>query len=312
MKDFDPRTLKKLYIPPPNSHKGQNGRLLLISGSKLFHSSSLWALKVASRIVDMVFYSSVDENNQIVRQAKTEFRDGIVVPRSKVEDYVREADCILIGPGLPRKDGEQEGDNDTKELTERLLKKYPDKKWVLDGGSLQTIDPQLIPRNAILTPHRREFEMIRLKTQFSNGESKLKTTFCNAEQNSKLQEQVKIFAEIYNCTIVLKGPTDIICGLDKSVRPPTRLLRRSGYEGRVKLRRVKGGNAGMTKGGTGDVLAALIAGLYCKNEDPFLVASAGSFINKKAGESLFARVGYYFNASDLVDEIPKVMKEQLL
>jgi len=59
-------------------------------------------------------------------------------------------------------------------------------------------------------------------------------------------------------------------------------------------------------------LAALIAGLYCKNEDPFLVASAGSFINKKAGESLFARVGYYFNASDLVDEIPKVMKEQLL
>ena len=64
----------------------------------------------------------------------------------------------------------------------------------------------------------------------------------------------------------------------------------------------------MTKGGTGDVLAGLIASLYCKN-DGFLAATAGSYINKKAGESLFKRVGYYFNSSDLVNEIPKVMRE---
>ena len=40
------------------------------------------------------------------------------------------------------------------------------------------------------------------------------------------------------------------------------------------------GNAGMTKGGTGDVLAGLVAALYCKNE-AFLSACAGSYINKK-------------------------------
>lgn len=108
-------------------------------------------------------------------------------------------------------------------------------------------------------------------------------------------------AKKYNCTIVLKGPTDIVCGLDNGERPPT-----------LKLRRVEGGNAGMTKGGTGDVLAGLIASLYCKNNDPFLTASAGSYINKKAGENLFKRVGYYFNASDLADEIPIVMKSLLL
>jgi NAD(P)H-hydrate repair Nnr-like enzyme with NAD(P)H-hydrate dehydratase domain len=68
----------------------------------------------------------------------------------------------------------------------------------------------------------------------------------------------------------------------------------------------------MTKGGTGDVLAALIASLYCKNNDPFLVAQAGSYLNKKAGESLFTKVGYYFNASDLVDELPRVMKKYIL
>jgi hydroxyethylthiazole kinase-like uncharacterized protein yjeF len=285
MQTFDNVIFKKLYIPPADSHKGQNGKLLLISGSKLFHSSSLWALKVASRILDMVYYCSVDENNDIVRQAKQEFRGGIVVTRSKVEDYVSEADCILIGPGLPRADGQEAGDDDTKKLTESLLKKYPNKKWVIDGGSLQTTDPKFIPRNAILTPHHREFEMLNLKSQSSNFKAKT--------QNLKLEKQVELFAKKYYCTIVLKGPTDIVCSPKECIK-------------------IDGGNAGMTKGGTGDVLAGLIAALYCKNENPFLVACAGSYLNKKAGESLFAKVGYYFNASDLVDEIPKVMKKYIL
>lgn len=303
---FDPKELRKLYIPPPNSHKGQNGKLMIIGGSKLFHAASLWALKVASRIVDMVFYSSVPENNLLVQKIKEEFRDGIVIPRNKIEDYINEADCILIGPGLPRKDGEQEGDDDTKNLTESLLKKYSYKKWVIDGGSLQVVDPQFIPHNAILTPHKKEFEQLKLKIQ----NSKVKIEI----QNAKLEKQVELFAKQYNCVVVLKGPTDIICGLDSSVRPPTLTLRPSARQSQPtarRCRRVKGGNAGMTKGGTGDVLAGLIAALYCKNE-AFLSAIAGSFINKKAGESLFKRVGYYFNSSDLASEIPKVMKELIL
>ena len=292
IQSFSEKELKKLYIPSSDSHKGQNGKLLLISGSKLFHSSSLWALKVASRIVDMVYYSSVDENNWIVKEAKKEFRDGIITPRNKVENYAQEADCILIGPGLPRKEGQEAGDDDTRELTERLLRKYPEKKWVIDGGSLQTIDPKLIPSTAILTPHPREFELLV---------SSIKCQVLSIKMRKiKLEEQVELFAKHCNCLIVLKGPVDIVCGLDKSMKPPT-----------LKLRRVKGGNAGMTKGGTGDVLAGLTAALYCKN-NAFLAASAASYINKKAGESLFAKVGYYFNASDLVDEIPKIMKEILI
>jgi NAD(P)H-hydrate repair Nnr-like enzyme with NAD(P)H-hydrate dehydratase domain len=66
----------------------------------------------------------------------------------------------------------------------------------------------------------------------------------------------------------------------------------------------------MTKGGTGDVLAGLVAALACKNE-LYLAATAGSYFNKKAGEALFEKVGYNFNASDLADEIPVVMKQLL-
>lgn len=286
IKKFNTEDLKKLYIPPSDSHKRQNGKVLIIAGSKLFHAASLWPLKVASRIVDMVFYSSVPENNEIVKKEKEEFRDGIIVPRNKIDSYINDADCILIGPGMPRKNGEEEGDDDTKELTERFLNKYPQKKWVIDGGSLQTIDPEVLlslKTTPILTPHQGEFEILKLKSQ----NSKVK----NAIQNSKLEEQIKIFAEEYKCVVLVKGEKDIVCSPDDAVE-------------------ISGGNAGMTKGGTGDVLAGLTAALYCKNE-AFLSAKCASYINKKAGESLSKRMGLYFNASDLADEIPKVMKDLL-
>lgn len=272
MNEFNPSVLKDLYIPLSSSHKGQNGKLLVIGGSKLFHAASLWALTVASRMVDMVFYSSVPENNEIFSALKKEFRNGIIVPRDKMEGYIEEADCILIGPGLPRESGMEEGDEDTKELTERLFKKYPDKRWVVDGGSLQVISPDILPKNSIVTPHHGEFK-----------------TLFNIEGN---EATVPEMAKKYGVVVLAKGEQDIIASPTEAVR-------------------ISGGNAGMTKGGTGDVLAGLVAALYCKNE-AFLSACAASFINKKAGDSLFERVGYYFNASDLADEIPKVMKKLLV
>ncbi|OGH39388.1 MAG: NAD(P)H-hydrate dehydratase [Candidatus Levybacteria bacterium RIFCSPLOWO2_01_FULL_37_26] len=289
MKQFSPEILKKLYIPSPSSHKGQNGKLLIIGGSKLFHAASLWSLNIASRIVDMVFYSSVPENNEIVNKAKQEFRNGIVVRRDQIEAYIEEADCVLIGPGLPRKVGQEIGDDDTKELTERLLKKYAHKKWVIDGGSLQVINPEvlLFLKEPILTPHSKEFEKL-FKFEIRNSKFEISSNV----QNTKKENIVKQMAEKYNCVILLKGEGDIVCNPKECVR-------------------VSGGNAGMTKGGTGDVLAGLVAALYCKN-DAFLSASAGSYINKKAGDELYKRVGYYFNSSDLADEIPRVMNKLIV
>lgn len=271
MSDFDITLVKKLYLPSSSSYKGMNGKLMVIGGSHLFHAAFLWSLKIASRIVDMVFYSSVPENNEIVQKNKEEFRDGIVVRRSDIEKYIEEADCVLIGPGLPRKEGEQQSDDDTESLTRRLLQTYPHKKWVIDGGSLQVITPEDLPKGCVITPHTREFAKL-----FGVAVS---------------EENVKVMAEKYDIIIVAKGEKDIIARKEQCLV-------------------ITGGNAGMTKGGTGDVLAGLIAALGCKN-DLWLAASCGSFFNKKAGESLYEKVGFYFNASDLADEIPQVMKRLL-
>ena len=289
--------LKALYRPPKRSHKGQNGRLLIIGGSHLFHAASLWSLTVASRIVDLVHYSSVPDNNEIVKKAKVEFRNGIVVTREDVEYYIEENDCILIGPGMTR-------DSETEEITNTLLKKFPQKQWVIDAGALQMVDLTVIPKNAILTPHHGEFELLCSKSQIPNLN----------DQKIQIEDRVKLFAKEYHCIVLLKGEKDIACSggdCEDTTSEVGGTFTSEVKKGAVcipgECRTIEGGNAGMTKGGTGDVLAGLIAALACKN-DPFLATIAGSFINKQAGDMLYNRVGPYFNASDLASEIPRTMK----
>ena len=264
--------LEKLYLPPENSHKGQNGKLLIIGGSQLFHAASKWSLDIASKIVDMVFYSSVPSNNKIfskflniekkqIEEAKTNFWNGIVVEQKNIHHYIEEADAILIGPGMER-------NKITKKLVNKLLKKYPHKKWVIDAGALQMVDPSLLKTEHIITPHHQEIRILTNKDSSFNPEN------YQAEP-----------------TCLLKGQVDTVLTKNKKIEIP-------------------GGNAGMTKGGTGDVLAGLIAAFYCKNE---AVASAviASHINKKAGDELYKKVGPHYNASDLVEKIPEVLWSEL-
>jgi len=260
MREVSISDFRKLYIPPKNSHKGQNGRLMIIAGSKMYHGASILPLKVASRIVDLVYYSSIEENNKIVERMKSELLDFIVIPRKKVVKFVDECDSILIGPGL--------GENCfTKKMTERLLKRYPEKRFVLDADSLKVLNPKFLGKNCLITPHKVEFQRL-----FGLPAD---------------EERVCFMAKKFGCVILLKGPVDIICSpTDCAVN--------------------KTGNPGMTKGGTGDVLAGLVAALSCKN-DLFLAGCLGAFINGLAGDRLMKRFSYYYNASDLVEEIPKTM-----
>ena len=219
--------------------------------------------------------------------------------RLEIEDNMDEDDCVLIGPGMVRAEDQKHKskikdirDIETIEdeglqtyyLTKYLLTKYPHKKWVIDAGALQMLELEDIPQDAILTPHQGEFETLKLKIK----NEKLKSTM----KNLQLKDQAKLFAEEYHCIVVLKGEKDIVASSSE-----------------IKI--IEGGNAGMTKGGTGDVLAGLIAALYCHN-DAFTSSVSGSYINKKAGEDLFGKMGLWFNASDLADQIPETMKRLLL
>lgn len=248
---------ENLYIPDENSHKGQNGKLLIIGGSDLFHAASRWSLDVASRFVDMLFYSSTPENNQLIKQAKENFWDGIVVEARDRESYVEEADVVLIGPGMTRTD-------DTEKIINELITKYPDKRMVIDAGALQMVDPILLNSNHIITPHKKEIMTIIEKIP-------------NKAIDSLIANGV---------TILLKAKVDEV------------VVNEDHYS-------IKGGNPGMTKGGTGDVLSGLISALYCKN-DALTSTMIGSYINKATGDALYEFVGPYFNSTDLVNALPEV------
>lgn len=275
----------KLYQPAPDSHKGENGRLLVIGGSTLFHASIFWSADVASNIVDLVHFTSpANENNDLVRQKlKAGFWNGIVVDYGAIDDYIQEDDCVLIGPGMPREEGLLASERSTAQIINDLLTKFPQKKWVIDGGALQAVDINLLNENMIITPHHKEWEMLVNRSKIKDQRLEL-----TSQSKEDQIEFVKRFSAAYgNVTVLLKGKEDVVC------------------QGNA-ITLVEGGNAGMTKGGTGDVLAGLVAGLYCKN-DAFLAAVTASEVMKQAGDELYLVKGVYFNASDLVAIVPRVL-----
>lgn len=263
---FNPNEVAKLFKPEGES---KNGQITIIGGSELFHGAPLLSLKVASKIVDMVFFSSPDPSvGEAAAQIKSQLFSFIWVPWDEVGNYIEKSDACLIGPGLMRyRKGtlpvKDEAWMKTREITKNLLEKHKDKKWVIDAGSLQVLEKAWIPNGAVLTPNKKEYESL-----FGDVNP--------AEASAK-----------YRCTIILKGVVDKVCSGGECID-------------------VAGGNAGMAKGGTGDTLAGLTVALLAKNE-AVLASSCASFITKKAGDELFERVRTNFNADDLAQKVPEVL-----
>jgi NAD(P)H-hydrate epimerase len=71
----------------------------------------------------------------------------------------------------------------------------------------------------------------------------------------------------------------------------------------------KGGNPGMAKVGTGDVLAGLCAGFLGQSKDLLQSAVNASYFNKLIGNILLKKKkGFSYLASDMVSEIQRIVK----
>lgn len=271
---FYPSELKKLYKPARKSGGEDNGQVTIIGGSSLFHGAPLLSLKVASRLVDMVFFATPEKSvGMVAEQLKSKLLSFIWVPWQEAEKYIEKSDAVLIGPGFMRFESEKTPHKDrahicdeacqvTREITEKFLKGFSKKRWVIDAGSLQTMDADWIPRGAIVTPNKKEYQIMF-------GEM-------------PPQEAAKK----YNCIIIVKGPTAYVVSSEEVVE-------------------VKNGNPGLTKGGSGDTLAGCVVGLLAKN-DPFLAASSAVYVTKAAADELYRKVGTGYNSDDLANKVPEV------
>ena len=262
MKIIDKTILTKLKKPLPNSHKGQNGRILIIAGSKKYHGALLLTVQAASRIVDMVYVHSSDNNMKLINKLRSEIAAFIAIGKKELWDTIALVDSIIIGPGMPET-------GDTVGLVHDILHKHPEKKIVVDATALWHVKPSCLHKNSIVTPHSREF--------------------INVFGVEATARNVRDMAEKYGCVVVLKGAVDYIS---------------DGHE----LYANKTGNVGMTKGGTGDVLAGIIGALSATN-DILVSALAGAYLNGLLGDRLYKKAGVFYNAEDLIGESGKLWKE---
>jgi ADP-dependent NAD(P)H-hydrate dehydratase / NAD(P)H-hydrate epimerase len=293
MKVFDQSELRNLYKPNVNSSGEQNGQVTIIGGSKLFHGAPIFALKIASRFNDMVFFATPEPSvGRVAELVKSKLMNFIWIDWADTESYVEKSDAVLIGPGFMRFGSEKTSEKEkanlshqegimTKHVTESFLKNFPNKRWVIDAGSLQVMNADLIPKGSIITPNVKEFSIL-----FGVDESDVR--------NMSIEEKEVVVsdkAKKYDCIIVSKGPKTLVCSPEKSMI-------------------VSNGNPGLTKGGTGDALAGLTVALLAKN-DPFLAACCASYISKKTADELYDKVGVNYNADDLVDNVPETLHNLL-
>lgn len=264
--------LSGIPIPKEKSHKGQNGKVLIIGGSSLFHAASLWTAETASHFVDMVHYASTAENNSNIFYLKKQFVNGIVIPRTAISDYVKEDDVICVGSGMVRGDSPEGWE--TRNIVHSLIEQFPQKQFVFDAGALQMMDKARIHAlntAPILTPHVQEFF----------------TLFGTSVQNKSVAEREAIVsetAEKYKAIILLKAIEDTISNGRQTVT-------------------VSGGNAGLTKGGTGDILAGLVSAL-ATGKKPLESAICSSWLIKTAADQLFQSKGYWYNTTDILTQLP--------
>lgn len=84
------------------------------------------------------------------------------------------------------------------------------------------------------------------------------------------------------------------------------------YDADGTCRETSGGNAGLTVGGTGDVLAGAIAGLRAQRVPAAAACSMASTLVKRAGSELYVTHGYAYTALDVIRCLPRLLRELTL
>ena len=118
-----------------------------------------------------------------------------------------------------------------------------------------------------MTPHNKEFEIFLMNSEINEKTIKKISNEKNIQKKSILiQKNLKKFLNKNN-VILLKGEVDAIISKDK-------------------IKYNKTGNAGMTKAGTGDVLAGLCVGFLAQSKDLFQSAVNAAYFNGLIGDIL--------------------------
>jgi hydroxyethylthiazole kinase-like uncharacterized protein yjeF len=251
----------------PDSHKGQNGRVLVVGGNEKYHGApimaALGAEKSGADLVNLIVPANQQHLarsfslNLILETFSGKFLRTQDVP--KIVEAAQSADVLVIGNGL----GE-------KPQTQRAIRKILQQATcdlVIDAAALQAfveVSPLAEDRDVVLTPHAGELESLKLQAS---------------------SKDLPQFTKDHHCTLVLKGKEDQICS-------PA-----------GELHTNKTGHPIMTKGGTGDVLAGLIGGLMAQGMSGFEASKKACEDWGKVGEYVAEQKGLEVTMKEMLGEL---------
>ena len=273
-------SMVRKYIRPrkSNSRKGDNGKVLVVGGSYMYHGAPILSSLAALRTgCDLVYTAVPKVNAQATRAASA---DLIVIPladskltRGSVNKLLGQIpagiDSATIGMGLAVQDIEA-----LKLLVKSLIER--DVRLSLDASALRKeILPIIKAKNVLVTPHASEFERLFGEKIPDNKKTRISIVEKHAKKNSII--------------ILLKGMDDIITDGTKTL---------------INSKKTPA----MTVGGTGDVLSGITASMLSQNRDVIEAAASAAFVNGQAGKTVQKNLGMHMIATDLIDVLPLISK----
>ncbi|MBQ6302487.1 MAG: NAD(P)H-hydrate dehydratase [Clostridiales bacterium] len=251
---------------PEIGHKNTFGTVLICAGSEYMTGAAVMAAGSALRSgAGLVKVFSDEKTLDAIRfnepcallEARPDETSGLL---RKASALLKNADSALLGPGMP-------GDyKDMEALTALFIEKS--EHLVLDAGAftdkadvLARFKERLRARSvpAVITPHPGEFARL--------------TGLSKSEVAEKGAEAASSFSAENNAVVVLKGSSTVIAVPD----------------GRIFINEAP--NSGLAKGGSGDVLAGLTAGLLAQGMEPYRAACSAVYIHSEAGKAALEDIG---------------------
>lgn len=265
--------IRMLPDRPEDSNKGTYGRLLVIAGSKGMSGAAFLNAMAAYRMGAGLVQIYTEESNRIILQAL--LPEAIITTytefdKEEVKRLLSHADAVCIGSGLSRS-------KTAKKILKTVLSNV-EVACVIDADGLNLLAEHLkyteylTEGRFILTPHMKE--MSRL------------TGLSVPEIRANRQQVLESLTEEWNVTCVLKDSRTLIGEAGKRTCVNT------------------SGCQSLAKGGSGDVLCGVIAGLLAQGISTFDAATLGTYIHGLSGETAAREKNRYsILARDLLESL---------
>ena len=283
----------KQIVPPLSAdlHKGQAGRIAIIGGSAEYTGAPYFAGITALHLgADLVHVMCVPSAAQPIKSYSPDLMVHPILCREKANDFGKWLDrlhSIVLGPGLGR-------DEETIEIASEWinlakLKKIP---IIIDADGLHIIteDPGLIRGypDAILTPNKVEFERLY---------HSLTGKYCEKPIS---QKNMLTVSNKLKCSIVCKGPTDMICTGDNVIECAE-----------VGSFRRCGGQGDILSGAMGIFSYWARSNASKLDDHPYqsVAGFAACSVARRAGAHAYASTGRSMITSSIIPHLPKAFDD---